>query len=128
MKSIANLPNVGRVPELYREPTGASRVPWLPHPTAGDDRYAREAIVGVHSADELNQKFFGVANIATLQSKLKAGVFDRCGHAIADQDVNELKLVMRSLYLTYGAHELGNVDGEVAALNQRLAEMDAQPQ
>ena len=48
--------------------------------------------------------FFSDRNIKNIQNLIKLNVHKKLGYIIDDQSVNELMIIMRSIYLEYSAH------------------------
>lgn len=70
----------------------------------------------------LSQVFFSKQNIQIVQNGIRAGVYKQSNGAyvIGEQDCDTLKVVMRSIYLQYGANQLNNITDQVAELNQMV--------
>ena len=57
--------------------------------------------------------------------KVKSEVYRRSGpkkYVIDDQDVDELKMIMRAIYLQYAKNNPFNIEGQVAELNDIIIE------
>jgi hypothetical protein len=80
----------------------------------------REAIGGVWESNVLAQVFFSVENIQILQNGLRAGVYKMSNEkfVVAPQNIDTLKIVMRSIYLQYAEHSPTNITSQVERLNQ----------
>lgn len=79
-----------------------------------------EAIKGEIEDNILAKVFFSKENIDILQDGLRAGVYNMSegNFKIPPQNVNNLKIIMRRVYLQHTTHDLNNVKGEVERLNQ----------
>jgi hypothetical protein len=81
----------------------------------------REAITGLQEDNLLAKVFFSQGNIQILQNGLRAGVYEMSDNKIVvpPQNVDNLKIIMRSIYLQYAKHSVGqNITKEVEKLNK----------
>ena len=82
----------------------------------------RDAIEGLLECNVLAQVFFSEGNVQILQNGLRAGVYGLSGDqklVIPPQNVDQLKIIMRSIYLQYGQFNLQeSVTKQVEALNR----------
>ena len=64
--------------------------------------------------------FFCAENIQIIQNGLRAGVYSMSKQTIVipPQNVDQLKIVMRSVYLQYAEHDIANVTAQVERLNK----------
>jgi hypothetical protein len=67
----------------------------------------------------LSRVFFSAENMQIIQNGLRAGVYNRSNHEIVipPQNVDQLRIIMRSIYFQFAEHRLKNVKGEVERLN-----------
>jgi len=84
----------------------------------------QDAIRGNMNATPLNQAYFSPANVKIVQNKIRKEVYDRSkGDFLVDeQSVDELLIVMRAMYLQYGKNQPSNIPGQIADLNQLVAD------
>ena len=84
----------------------------------------REAIGGVWESNVLAQVFFCVENIQIIQNALRAGVYKMSNdqYVIAPQNIDNLKIIMRSIYLQYAEHYADNITQQVERLNKLVLE------
>ena len=82
----------------------------------------REALNGVWENNLLSQVYFSSDNIQIIQNGLRAGVYQMSGnkYVIAPQNIDTLKIIMRSIYLQYAEHREGQVTQEVERLNKMV--------
>jgi hypothetical protein len=80
----------------------------------------REAIGGIWESNVLAQVFFSQANIQIVQNGLRAGVYKMSNnqYVIAPQNIDTLKMIMRSIYLQYAEHSENDITGQVERLNK----------
>lgn len=85
---------------------------------------ATDAIRGNRAPTPLNQAYFSPANVQIVQNKIRRDVYDRSAgeFLIGPQSVDELMIVMRAMYLQYGKDQPTNIPGQIAELNQMVAD------
>lgn len=81
--------------------------------------FAYEATKGIHEADKLANTFFSQANIDALQHGIRFRVYRDSGgkHVIDKQSEDELRIIMRSIYLENAVHRPFMIVEEVRRLN-----------
>lgn len=129
--------NNGRVDMSLRSPAelgaaafssaaGVSRetIPGFGFRTETATSEAQDAIRGNIMPTPLNQAYFSPANVQIVQNKIRREVFDRSGgeFLIDPQSADELMIVMRAMYLQYGKNQPTNIAGQIAELNQMVAD------
>jgi hypothetical protein len=80
----------------------------------------RDALNGNWEHNVIAQVFFSTENIQIIQNGLRAGVYKMSNSKILipPQNINNLKIVMRSTYLQYAEHYPSNIREQVAKLNK----------
>jgi hypothetical protein len=80
----------------------------------------RDALNGIWETNVLSRVFFSAENIQIIQNGLRAGVHKMSDekYAIAPQNVDTLKIIMRSIYLQNAEHNEEDVRGQVERLNK----------
>jgi len=80
----------------------------------------REALVGTWENNALSDVFFSAANIQIIQNGLRAGVYEMSDNKfiIAPQNLDTLKVIMRSIYLQYAEHYPDKITQQVERLNK----------
>lgn len=80
----------------------------------------RQAMTGNWYDTKLSDAFFSRQNIQALQNGLRAGVYKRSNsqYLISEQNPDELKIVMRSIFLQYSRNEAQGIPSQIAALNK----------
>jgi len=80
----------------------------------------REALVGTWENNALSDVFFSAANIQIIQNGLRAGVYEMSDNKfiIAPQNIDTLKVIMRSTYLQYAEHYPDKITQQVERLNK----------
>ena len=84
----------------------------------------RDAMVGNWYNTPLSDAFFSKANIQTLQNGIRAGVYSMSNgqYLVAEQSCDELKIIMRSIFLQYSKNQAGGLPQQVSRLNQHVLE------
>lgn len=79
----------------------------------------REALTGTWENNILSQVFFSVENIQILQNGIRAGVYQKSNGQInvPPQNIDSLKIIMRSTYMQYAEHIPNNTKQEIQRLN-----------
>jgi len=79
----------------------------------------REALAGTWENSVLSNSFFSAANIHIIQNGLRAGVYEMSEkqYVIAPQNIDTLKIIMRSIYLQYAEHYPDKITEQIERLN-----------
>lgn len=79
-----------------------------------------EALIGTWEANVLAQVFFAKGNIDILQNGLRAGVFEmsKGEFSLPPQNIDALKIIMRSVYMQHAEHHPTNITQQVERLNE----------
>jgi hypothetical protein len=135
--SVENKYNMTSTSKQYPAPSHSGRVPNFTDPEMQTSvrmhslydtraplfpRDDRKDLVGrYHVETPLNTVFFSESNIAAIQSGIQEQVFLMSGgkHRLDPQSEDDLKLIMRSYYLTYGKNS-PDVSAELLDLNKRV--------
>ena len=80
----------------------------------------REALAGELESNLLSTVYFSADNIQIVQNGLRAGVYKMSGnkYVIAPQNIDTLKIIMRSIFLQYAEFDMNNIKTEVTRLNK----------
>ena len=80
----------------------------------------QNAVSCVWENNVLSQVFFCAGNIKILQNAIREGVYQKSQkqYIIPNQNIEQLKIVMRSVYLQNARHDENNITGQVAELNK----------
>ena len=80
----------------------------------------RDALSGIWEDNLLSQTFFSAENIQILQNGLRAGVYEMSNREfmIGPQNVDTLKIVMRSIFLQFSENRESDIKGQVERLNR----------
>ena len=80
------------------------------------------ALGGILENNVLAQVFFSSGNEQILQNGIRAGVhkMSKEKFVVSQQNSDQLKIIMRSMYLQFAVHEKDNITSQVEALNKRV--------
>jgi hypothetical protein len=83
-----------------------------------------DALTGNWEWNPLANSYFSAQNIQTIQNGIKSGVFKMSDGKIVvpNQNVDTLKIIMRSTYLQYAEHYPNDITGQVERLNTIVLE------
>lgn len=119
----------GRVNFTERPSAGgfleAPQIAGFGHRTSVDANPGQDLLRGNWYETPLSQAFFGPENVRNLQAQIKQAVYEKSGPkqwVIDDQSVDELQIVMRSMFLQYAKHLPTNIPGQVKELNTLVVE------
>jgi hypothetical protein len=75
---------------------------------------------GQWEESDLSRAYFSAANIQIIQNGIRAGVYTMSGSkfTVAPQNVDTIKIIMRSIYLQYAEHNPKDVSGQIAVMNK----------
>jgi hypothetical protein len=80
----------------------------------------RDALNGTWENNKLSQLFFSQDNMQILQNGIRAGVYKMSGAqqiVVPPQNIDALKIVMRSTYLQYAEHYPDRIPEQIQRLN-----------
>jgi len=88
----------------------------------------REAIAGDLESNLLATVYFSAENIQIIQNGLRAGVYKMSNdkYVIAPQNMDTLKIIMRSIFLQYAEFDMNNITNEVSRLNNMVLDYAVQ--
>ena len=80
----------------------------------------REALTGTWEDNPLSDVYFSEGNIQIIQNGLRAGVYTMSNNefVVAPQNIDTLKIIMRSIYLQYAEHYPDKITQQVERLNK----------
>ena len=103
---------------------GHAEVPGFAHRTSVEDTFATDALRGNWEVTPLAKAYFSRSNVQTLQNLIRKQVYDKSGpkkYVIDDQSVDELTIIMRTMYLQYAQNLPYDIPGQVGRLNELCA-------
>ena len=99
--------------DLYKEYT---------NPGKKSQTFESEALVNIHNKNDVSTTFFSDQNLDAIQQGIRYYVWKKsCGKYVIDrQSDNEVKVVMRSIYLNFAQHQPTDIVSQVKDLNMRV--------
>lgn len=112
----------GRIDLLSALPT--FDIPSYQQKSVRNENYESEATYGQIIPNEISKLFFSVENIEALHQGLRYKVYVETNgkHIIGRQSDQELKIIMRSIYLQYSKNNNQDCIGQVRELNAKVLE------
>ena len=82
----------------------------------------REALTGQQENSLLSCTYFSDTNIQSLQNQIRQGVFERSNgnFKIGEQDCDELKIIMRAIFLEHSKNLPTRIDDQIKVLNDKV--------
>lgn len=107
----------GRVSDIF-DPS-SSRFQYEEESVEDRQTFDDEMQKGLRASTEVSKLFFSSINIDALQHGIRYGVYKRTNgkHVIGNQSINELKVIMRSIYMKNSENLPYNVVEQVRELN-----------
>ena len=80
----------------------------------------RNPLAGDLECSLLSQVYFSKENIQIIQNGLRSGVFEMSQqrYRIPNQNIDNLKIIMRSMFLQFAEHKPDDITGQVETLNK----------
>jgi hypothetical protein len=98
------------------------------YPKQTEVSFSGDMLRGNWEHTPLSDAFFTRKNVSVLQMEIKKEVYRMSGpkkYVIDDQDVDELKTVMRAMFLQYAKNHPFNIEGQIQELNKLVIEWAA---
>ena len=98
------------------------------YPKQTEVNFAGDMLRGNWDHTALSDTFFTRKNADRIQLEIKKEVYRMSGpqkYVIDDQDVDELKMIMRAMYLQYSKNNTFNIEGQINELNKLVIEWAA---
>jgi len=121
----------GRVNFNLREGASGAPVPdsaGFSYPQKTEKSFSSDMLRGNWDHTALSDAFFTRKNANLIQVEIKKEIYRMSGpkkYVIDDQDVDELKMVMRAMYLQYAKNNEFNIEGQLNELNQLVIKWSA---
>ncbi len=118
----------GRVNFSAPQGAGGAAVPdtaGFSYPKDTEEKFSGDMLRGNWDHTPLSDAFFTRKNINALQEQIRKEVYTRSGpkkYVIDNQDVDELKMIMRAIYLQYSKNNPFNIQAQIAELNNMIVE------
>ena len=98
------------------------------YPQKTEKSFAGDMLRGNWEHTALSDAFFTRENTNKIQAEIRKEVYRMSGpqkYVIDDQDVDELKMIMRAMYLQYAKNNPFNIEGQINELNQLVVKWAA---
>jgi hypothetical protein len=102
---------------------GHAEVPGFSHRTKVEKAFANDALRGNWEVNDLSKAFFNKENTLIIQNAIRKSVYEKSGpkkYVIDDQSVDELTIIMRTMYLQYAQNLPYDIAGQITDLNQKV--------
>jgi hypothetical protein len=102
---------------------GHAEVPGFSYRTKVEPSFATDALRGNWEVNDLSRGFFSKENTLVIQNAIRKTVYEKSGskkYLIDDQSVDELTIIMRTMYLQYAQNLPHDIAGQIADLNQKV--------
>ena len=99
------------------------RIPGFATDTSVEKDYQNDMLRGNWEKSELSAAFFSAENVNIIQNLIRKNVFDRSqpkGYVIDNQSIEELKMIMRAMYLQYARNLPTDIAAQVSDLNNKV--------
>jgi hypothetical protein len=109
-------------------PNPLTKLPGFQHQTQTEVNFSGDMLRGNWEHTALSDAFFSRTNAQRIQKEITREVYRRSGpkkYQIDDQDVDELKMIMRGMYLQYAKNNPFNIEGQIKELNNMVIEWSA---
>jgi Family of unknown function (DUF5761) len=100
---------------------GQAAVPGFTYRTSVENSFAADALRGNWEVTPLASAFFTQTNVLIIQNQIRKAVYDKSGpkkYVIDDQSVDELTIIMRTMYLQYAQNLPYGVTNQIEKLNE----------
>ena len=118
--NLKSVPNAGgSVPNGV--PNGVPDSAGFSFPKQTEVNFASDMLRGNWDHTVLSDTFFTRKNVDVIQSEIQKEVYRISGPKkwdIGSQDVDEIKMIMRAMYLQYAKNNSFNIEGQLEELNQ----------
>jgi hypothetical protein len=98
-------------------------VPGFSHRTTAERSFATDALRGNWEVTELAKAYFSIDNARVIQNGIRKAVYEKSGprqYVIDDQSMDELTIIMRTMYLQYAQNLPHDIAGQVLDLNEKV--------
>ena len=101
--------------------SSVAKLPGFQHQTQTEVNFSGDMLRGNWEHTALSDAYFSRTNAHRIQKEITKEVYRRSGpkrYQIDDQDVDELKMIMRGMYLQYAKNNPFNIEGQIQELNK----------
>ena len=90
-------------------------------PVGSNNETVKDLMRGNWELTPLSVQFFSNNNIKTIQTSIRRDIYEKSGDkqwVIDDQSIDELKIIMRAIFLQYSHNNEGNINQQIERLNR----------
>ena len=120
MNANRELQTPGRVNLDADNATNIARLPGFQYQQTAQSTAATDGIRGNWEPNPLNQTYFSDANFKILQNQIRYAVYQETNQVIDEQSSDDLFMIMRAIYLTYGRNIPYNIKEQIVELNDKV--------
>jgi hypothetical protein len=120
MNANRELPTPGRVNLDADNATNVARLPGFQYQQTAQSTATMDGIRGNWEPNLLNQTYFSAANFKILQNQIRYAVHQETNQVIDEQSSDDLFMIMRAIYLTYGRNLDYNIKEQIVELNGKV--------
>jgi hypothetical protein len=110
----------GRVNLDAKNATEVARLPGFQYQQSVQSTATLDGIRGNWEPNLLNQTYFSPPNFKLLQNQIRYAVYQETGQIIDEQSSDDLFMIMRAIYLTYGRNLPHNIKEQIEELNAKV--------
>jgi hypothetical protein len=107
---------------------GPFNVPGFEYGKKAEPNFVGDMLRGNMTPSEVAMAYFTTCNVEAIQQAIRKEVYIRSGpkkYVIDDQDVDELKMIMRGIYYQYAKNNTFDIAGQVKELNKIVIDWSA---
>jgi hypothetical protein len=120
MNANRELQTPGRVNLEAQNATEVTRLPGFQYQQKAQVTATMDGIRGNWEPNLLNQTYFSPANFQILQNQIRYAVHQETGQIIDEQSTDDLFMIMRAIYLTYGRNLPYEIKEQIEELNGKV--------
>ena len=103
----------------------SSMIPGFVTDTSVERSFQTDMLRGNWEKTGLSEVFFSADNVEVIQNNIRKSVYERSkpkGYVIDRQSIEELKIIMRAIYLQYSRNLPNNIAEQIADLNKKVCD------
>lgn len=108
------------------ETSSLEKYPGFSYEKTAEDNFQNDMLRGNWEKDSLSSAFFSSKNVNVIQNLIRRTVYEKSkskGYVIDDQSVDELKIIMRAMFLQYARHSGSvSIQAQINDLNNRVVD------
>lgn len=119
----ANAPDQQNGRVVFTADESSLLVPGFQTDTSVERNFQTDMLRGNWEKTSVSEGFFSAENVELLQNRIRKAVFDRSqpkGYVIDKQSVEELKIIMRAIFLQYARNLPKDIPEQIEDLNTKV--------